>query len=73
MDASYYRQLARAMMAAAAKAEDPAIAARFRERAQEYLLMAKALEDAERPAAPDPKQQPQQQQQRQSDPPKDEE
>jgi hypothetical protein len=50
------------MMADAAAAEDPAIAARHRERAQEYLLIAKALEDAERPP-PEPKQQPQQQQQ----------
>jgi hypothetical protein len=46
----YYRRLARALMADAAAAEDPMIAARHRERAQEYLLLAEALEDAECPA-----------------------
>jgi hypothetical protein len=62
MDAAYYRGLACVALADAADAKDPAIAERCRERAQEYLLIAKALEDAERPAA-GPKQQPQQQQQ----------
>ncbi|HEX9278158.1 MAG TPA: hypothetical protein VGA51_17390 [Casimicrobiaceae bacterium] len=45
MNASYYRQLARDLMADAAVAEDPKIAARFRERAEEYLLLAEALDE----------------------------
>jgi hypothetical protein len=78
MEASYYRMLARAMLADADMAEDPAIAARFRERAEEYLLLAQALEQAAQPETPPPApreapQQPaQQQQQRQPDPPESE-
>jgi hypothetical protein len=56
MDAEYYRRLAREMMAEAAAAEDPAIAARHR------LIIAKALEEADRPVR-QAEQQPQQKQQ----------
>jgi hypothetical protein len=52
MDAEYYRRLARELMADAAAAEDHGIAARHRERAQEYLIIAKTLEDADRRTAP---------------------
>jgi len=51
MDASYYRRLAREMMAHAAAAEDLVIAARMRERADEYLLLAKAFDEAVTPPA----------------------
>ncbi len=49
MDASYFRRLAREVMADAAAAENPKVAARLRERAEEYLLLAQALDEAVSP------------------------
>jgi hypothetical protein len=54
MDAIYYRALARVLMEDAAKIDDPVIAARVRERAQEYLVLAQALD--EKYPLPPPKQ-----------------
>jgi len=51
MDAAYYRRLARELMTSAATADNPVVAARWRKRAHEYLLLADALEDS-RPAQP---------------------
>jgi len=53
MDSDYYRELARLLMTNAAKRDDP-IASRLRERAQEYIAIAGALDrspEANRPAA----------------------
>jgi hypothetical protein len=52
MDASYYPRLAREMVAHAATIEDPTIAKRLRERAEEYLILANALDDPAPPLAP---------------------
>jgi hypothetical protein len=49
MNAEYYRSLARDLMADAAAAENPTIAARLRERAQEYLQLAEAVEGSSEP------------------------
>jgi hypothetical protein len=62
--ASYFRQQANLVMAEAAKAKDPVLAARLRERAQEYLLLAEAMESSSEP--PSPEEQPQQRQQHQA-------
>jgi len=52
MDAIYYRRLAREIMAAAAATKNPAKAARLRVRAQEYLVLAEALDESAPPLAP---------------------
>jgi hypothetical protein len=46
---SHYRDLAHRLLLEAAKAEDPAVAERLKKRAQEYLLLADAIEGPEPP------------------------
>jgi len=61
MNAAYYRQLARRLMANAAAATHPTIAARLKKWAQDYLLLAQAIDGT--PHSSPPQQQPAQQQQ----------
>jgi hypothetical protein len=64
--------LARDLMAKAAVAEDREIAARLRERAEEYLLLARAVqEEPQPPAPPTEPNQPAMQQQQQIQPDQD--
>jgi hypothetical protein len=65
MDASYYRRLARDIVAQAANVKDREIATRFRRRAEEYLILADALDAQARAPipTPEPQQRPAQQQQ----------
>lgn len=69
---SHYRDLAHRLLLEAAKAEDPAVAERLKKRAQEYLLLADAIEGPEPPleneqASPVAQQQQQQHPQSQDD------
>jgi hypothetical protein len=50
MDASYYRALAATLSAYAEVTEDKMVAARFRKRAEEYLLIARTLDEAPLPS-----------------------
>ena len=47
MDAAYYRRLAQDLMSDAAAAQDKVLAARLRQQAQEYLILAETMEDAD--------------------------
>jgi hypothetical protein len=46
---SHYRDLVHRLLLEAGKAEDPAVAERLKKRAQEYLLLADAIEGPEPP------------------------
>jgi hypothetical protein len=51
MDASYYRWLARDLVAHAVGTDDPAIAERLRGRAREYLVIAESLDESDAPSS----------------------